>query len=275
MLVTVKDANGALIGSLNKSDFTVFDNGVQQDITLFERQTEQPLSVALMVDTSGSVGIQWQYEVNSVSKFLRGLIVDGDGDDAVALYGFNSDVTLIKDFSRRFVELERRLRQIMPAGGTSLYDGIHFAARGLEDRRGRHVIVVVTDGGDTTSRYDYHHALEAAQHADVVMYPVVVIPITNDAGRNTGGEHALATLAAGTGGRVFTPSIGAELDRAFTDILRELRTQYLVGYYPKDVPPTKDRFHSLKVNVTGRNLRVITRSGYYGEFDGSPKTSGR
>ena len=98
---------------------------------------------------------------------------------------------------------------------------------------------------------------------------MLVVPITNDAGRNIGGENALTTLAAGTGGRVFTPSLGAQLDRAFDDILRELRTQYLVGFYPKDVPPSKDRFHTLKVTVqstlANRGLRVSTRSGYYGE----------
>ncbi len=99
------------------------------------------------------------------------------------------------------------------------------------------------------------------------MYPVVVIPISNSAGRNTGGENALTTLAAGTGGRVFRPSSAAELDTAFADILRELRTQYLIGFYPKDVPPTKDRFHLLKVTIGNRNLRVITRSGYYGDSD--------
>jgi Ca-activated chloride channel family protein len=105
--------------------------------------------------------------------------------------------------------------------------------------------------------------------ADSVIYPILVVPITNDAGRNVGGENALTSFAAGTGGRVFTPANAAELDRAFADILRELRTQYLIGYYPKDVPLTKERFHTLKVNVTDRNLRVITRSGYYGDFDDS------
>ena len=135
--------------------------------------------------------------------------------------------------------------------------------------------MLVTDGGDTTSSKDYHQALEAAQLADTILYPVLVIPITNDAGRNVGGENALTTLAAGTGGRVFTPSLGAQLDRAFDDILRELRTQYLIGFYPKDVPPTKDRFHTLRVNlqnnIANRGLRLSTRSGYYGEAnDGRP-----
>ncbi len=135
-------------------------------------------------------------------------------------------------------------------------------------------MVIVTDGGDTTSSKDFHQALEAAQRADAVIYPIVVIPITNDAGRNVGGENALTSFGLGTGGRVFTPSSARELDRAFAEILRDLRTQYLIGYYPKDLPPTKDRFHNLKVAVPQANLRVQTRSGYYEDSDASTR-SGR
>jgi Ca-activated chloride channel family protein len=275
MLATVKDANGQLIGSLNKSDFSVYDNGVRQEIAVFDRQTEQPLSVAVLVDSSASTGIELRYELDSVSKFLKALLAEGNPQDTAALYSFNWQVTQLSRFTRRFETLDGRLKQLKPDGGTSLYDAIFLASRDLELRDGRHVMVVVTDGGDTTSVKDFHHALEAAQIADVVMYPVLVMPITNDAGRNIGGENALTTLSAGTGGRVFTPSASAELDRAFSDILRELRTQYLIGYYPKDVPPTKDRFHILKVNVQGRNLRVLTRSGYYGESYESTKGLGR
>jgi len=268
-LVTVKDSNGQLIGSLNKSDFAVSDNGVPQNIALFERQTEQPLSVAMLVDTSASTGIELRYELDSVSKFFKALILEGNPDDTAALYSFNWQVTLLRGYTRRFASLDQSLKQLKSEGGTSMYDAIYLASRELELRPGRHVMVLVTDGGDTTSNKDFHQALEAAQLADTVLYPILVVPITNDAGRNIGGENALTTLAAGTGGRVFTPSVGAQLDTAFADILRELRTQYLIGYYPKDVPLTKDRFHLLKVNVTGRNLRVITRSGYYGDFDES------
>ena len=273
-LVTVKDASGQLIGSLDKKDFAIFDNGVKQDIALFERQTEQPLSVAMLVDTSGSVGIELKYEIESVSKFIKALLVEGDNEDAVSLFTFNWQVTQVTNYTRSYARLDQRLRQIRAEGGTSLYDALSVVSPTLESRQGRHVIVLVTDGGDTTSRRDFHQALEAAQLADAVMYPILVVPIKNEAGRNIGGEHALINLAAGTGGRVFTPTIG-ELDRAFTDILRDLRTQYLIGFYPKDVAPTKDRFHSLKVNVQGRNLRVLARSGYYGEFEGSPKGAGR
>jgi Ca-activated chloride channel family protein len=273
MLVTVKDAAGQLVGSLNKSDFAVYDNGVKQDIAVFDRQTEQPLSVAMMVDTSASTGIEMRYELDSVSRFLKVLLGEGNPDDTVALYSFNSDVTLHDGFTRRFARVDQLLKQLKSQGGTSLYDAIFLASHDLEYRNGRHVMVLVTDGGDTTSTVDYHQALESAQLADTVLYPVLVVPITNDAGRNVGGENALTTLAAGTGGRVFTPTLGAQLDGAFDDILHELRTQYLIGFYPKDVPPSKDRFHTLKVTVPGalsgalanRGLRVSTRSGYYGE----------
>ncbi len=275
MLITVKDASGQLIGSLNKNDFTIYDNGVPQDIAVFERQTEQPLSIALLVDTSASTGIQLHYELDSASKFLRALLGEGNSDDTAALYSFNWRVNLHTSFTRRYARLDQQLKLLRSEGGTSLYDAIYLASRDLESREGRHVMVVVTDGGDTTSVKDYHQALESAQRADTVMYPILVVPITNDAGRNTGGEHALTTLAAGTGGRVFLPSDNAELDRAFADILRELRTQYMVGYYPKNIPLTKDRFHILKVNLKDRNLRVNTRAGYYGEFDESVKGPGR
>ena len=275
MLVTVKDANGQLIGSLGKNDFTVFDNGVKQDIAVFERQTEQPLSVALLVDTSGSTGIELRYELDSVSKFLKALLGEGNPEDTIALYSFNWQVNLLSSYTRRFARVDQQLKLLKSEGGTSLYDAIYLASQELENREGRHIMVIVTDGGDTTSVKDFHQALDAAQLADTLIYPVLVVPITNNAGRNVGGENALTTLAAGTGGRVFLPTLGAELDRAFSDILRELRTQYLIGFYPRDVPLTKDRFHTLKLNVQGRNLRVITRSGYYGESSGPGNGAGR
>ena len=275
LLATVKNSAGALIGSLNKNDFAVYDNGVKQDVSVFERQTEQPLSVAVLVDTSASTGIELKYELDSVARFARALIREGNPDDAAALYSFNWQVTLLSSYTRRIVRLEQHLKQLKSEGGTSLYDAIYLASGDLEGREGRHVMVVVTDGGDTTSSKDFHAALDAAQRADTILYPVLVVPIRNEAGRNVGGENALTTLAAGTGGRVFLPTIGAELDGAFSDILRELRTQYLIGYYPKDLPPSKDRFHKVQVKVSSPNLRVLTRSGYYGEFEDSTRIQGR
>ncbi|HXP87926.1 MAG TPA: VWA domain-containing protein [Bryobacteraceae bacterium] len=265
LLVNVKDSRGELIGGLDAKNFRVFDSGVPQDISVFERQTALPLSVSVLVDASGSTLIKLRYETTSVEKFLRALTNEGNPADAAALYSFNYDVTLLTNFTRRQSRLSSALRQLKPDGGTSLYDALYLAARDLERRQGRHVVVVVTDGGDTTSSKKFRDALEAAHLADVVVYPVLVVPITNDAGRNIGGEHALETIAEGTGGRVFTPAVGAELDAAFTQILRDLRTQYLVGYYPRNLPADTARFHTVRVEMDRKDLRPSTRSGYYGD----------
>ncbi|HLJ17581.1 MAG TPA: VWA domain-containing protein [Bryobacteraceae bacterium] len=269
VLATVKDEHGQPVTGLRKSDFHIADNGVPQDIAIFEPRTEQPLSVSVLIDTSGSTGIELKYETDSVARFFRELVREGNPDDAAALYTFNWEVWQVNNFTRNIPRLEQRLKQLHSDGGTSLYDALYLAARDLEDREGRHVVIVVTDGGDTTSSKDYRAALRSCHNADVVLYPILVIPIRNDAGRNTGGENALTTLAQGTGGHVFAPSLGPQLDRAFGDILRELRTQYFLGYYPKNLPYTKELFHQIRVTVDHPGLRVVTRTGYYGEAEES------
>jgi Ca-activated chloride channel family protein len=266
LLVTVKNAAGDLVGLLNRADFTVQDDGVAQDIAVFEHQTAQPLSVTLLIDTSASTAKDLRYETASIAKFLGALVQEGNPDDAVSLYTFNWQVTLLNSFTRRTGRIEESLKTLHPEGGTSLYDAVYLSSRELRDRDGRHVIVAVSDGGDTTSSKKYPDAVDAAQKADAVFYPIVVVPITNDAGRNTGGEHALETLAASTGGRAFYPSVGASLDRAFAEILRDLRTQYLIGYYPRGGVAGDAHFHTVRVQLPGRrDLRVSTRTGYYGE----------
>ena len=276
IVATVKNPAGHLVGSLSKEDFTVLDNGVPQQIALFERHTEQPLSVSLMIDTSGSTAKDLKYEVESITKFLHALFSEGNPQDAASLYSFNYQVVKHNHFGRSSQSMEHSLRSLKGEAGTSMYDAIYLTAKDLENRDGRHVMVIVTDGGDTTSSMDFHAALEAAQLSDSVIYPILVVPIANDAGRNVGGENALTTLAAGTGGRVFAPTLGAQLDGAFMDLIQELRTQYLLAYYPKDVPLTKNRFHRLEVRVRNPQLRALARNGYYGEADNdSGRSSGK
>lgn len=267
VLVTVKDRQGAPALGLSKQNFRIYDNGADQEIAVFERHTEQPLSVAILLDTSGSTGKELKYETDSVIRFSRALFGEGNPDDRAALYSFNWEVVQRTAFTRSAQQIDKNLRGLKGEGGTSMYDALSFAARDIEEREGRHVMIVVTDGGDTTSSNTFHQALEKVQLADAVIYPILVMPITNDVGRNIGGENALTAFAEGTGGHVFAPSIGSQLDEAFAQILRELRTQYLIGFYPKNVPKTKDRFHKLKVTVDQPGLRVQTRSGYYGESE--------
>jgi len=268
VLATVKDASGAPVGSLEKGDFEVRDNGVPQEIAVFERQTEQPLSVAVMIDDSASTAIDLKYETESVTRFVKALVRSGNPGDAASLYSFNWEVVQETGFTRDPATIGKRLRELRNSGGTAMYDAILLASRDIQDRQGRKVLIIVTDGGDTVSHASFERAAEAAQLADAVIFPVLVVPISNNAGRNIGGENALTTLAERTGGRVFQPTIGKEMDQAFDGILRDLRTQYLLGFYPKNVPPTKERFHTLTVTGTASAnpaWQISARSGYYGE----------
>jgi Ca-activated chloride channel family protein len=265
VLATVKDRAGALVGSLTKEDFSIGDNGAPQQISVFEPQTDQPLSVALLIDNSGSTAKDLKYEVDSVDRFVKALVREGNPEDAVALYSFNWEIVRHNNFTRNLASIDKSLRALHGEAGTALYDAILLAARDIQDRSGRKILVVVTDGGDTVSRADFNRATEAAQLADAVIYPILVVPITNQAGRNVGGENALTTFALRTGGRVFAPTLGTPMDQAFDQILRDLRTQYLLGYYPRDTPLTTDRFHAIQVTVRNPELHAIARSGYYGE----------
>jgi len=272
VIATVKNNSGDLVGNLGKADFQVFDRGIPQEIAVFDRTTEQPLSVALLIDNSGSTAIELKYEAESANKFLKALFNSGNSNDAVQLYTFNDEVRLERRWTRNYQSLEKILKAMKGDAGSSIYDAIHYASQELELREGRKVIVIVTDGGDTTSATSLHKALFEAQLADAVIYPVVVMPITNPAGRNTGGEHSLIFMAEGTGGRTFFPTVGVELDRAFADIITELRTQYLLGFYPRDVPLTKDPFHALTVKVKPPGLRVSARNGYYGDSESDARS---
>jgi Ca-activated chloride channel homolog len=267
VIATVKTPGGALVGSLAKDDFEIYDNGVPQEIAYFQRQTDQPLSVALMVDVSGSTAKDLTYEIESGGKFMRALLAEGNPEDRAALYTFDDQVRQEQGFTHNYAALIAALKKIRGTAGTSLYDAICLVSKELEPRQGRKVIVVVSDGGETTSHWGSHDALRAAQLADAVVYPVVVLPITSDAGRNRGGEAFLTYIAQGTGGRPFFPERNAQLDKAFLEIIADLRTEYSLGFYPRNVPLTSDKWHKLEVREKSGKLRVFARNGYYGESE--------
>ena len=219
----------------------------------------------MLIDTSGSTLKDVREEVTSIEKFFKALLGSGNVRDAASVYSFNYQVTLLQDFTRTAGGSQRRSAE--PAirwAALRCIDAIVLSSERMTNREGRHVVVIVTDGGDTTSKYRYKDAIHEAHLADAVMYPIVVVPISNDAGRNVGGENALAQVAKDTGGRTFYPSLGAPLDQAFADILRDLRRQYLLGYYPRDLPPDAPDFHPVRVEMARPDLRPSTRAGYYG-----------
>lgn len=265
MLVTARNEMGQLVGGLSRDEFRITDNGVPQQLAVFERQSTQPLSISLLVDRSGSTLKERSYEENALEKFMRALISEGNSGDTVSLYSFNYDVTLHADFTRKLDRLSRELRSMPSGGSTSMYDALYLASHAFERRDGRHVVVVITDGGDTSSKVDFQKALEALQGANAVLYAVLVVPVKGDAGRNLRGENALITLTQWTGGRVFFPTLGESLNAAFADILTDLRTQYSLGYYPRNIPLTKERFHRVTVEVTRPRHTVSARNGYFAD----------
>jgi len=265
ILATVRDAGGALAGGLERADFRVTDNDVQQAIAVFERQSAQPLSVAVLIDRSRSTQRERAYELTAMRRFFQALIREGNAEDAAALISFNYEVVLQAGFTRQLDRLERAIRRLKSEGATALYDAMYLASRELERRGGRRVAVVVSDGADTISRATFHEALEALHGADAVLYAILLVPVKGEAGRNLRGENALIQFATGTGGRMFYPAAPAALDAAFEEILRDLRTQYLIGYYPKSVPPSKERFHRVRVTVAKPGYTVSARTGYYAD----------
>ncbi len=265
-VATVKDSSGNLVGALQKEQFQIWDSGVRQEIAAFERSTELPLSVAILIDASGSTAKDLPLEIESVKRFTRALFAEGNTKDTASLYAFNYETRQLVGFTRRQSRIDNALKKLKGEAGTSVYDAIHFASKDLDDRKGRKVIIVVTDGGDTTSAYQFRHALQSAQRADTVIYPIVIQPIRNNAGRNIGGENALTSLAFQTGGRTLAATLGKDLDRAFTEILSDLRTQYLFAWYPRNLPKSNTPFHQIRIEIIDpalHNLQVFTRSGYY------------
>jgi Ca-activated chloride channel family protein len=226
--------------------------------------------VAVLLDISGSTAKEMKYQTDAVTRFVRTLFGEGNPEDRAALYTFNWQVSQEVDYTRSVGQFADKMRRLKAEAGTSLYDAILLASQELGEREGRHVLVVVTDGGDTVSATSFQKAMQAVHAADAILYPILTVPIASDAGRNVGGENALTTMAESTGGRLFSPGING-LDQAFSDILKDLRTQYLIGFYPRGVPLTKNPFHRVEVKVQRLGLRVVSRTGYYGDAEPSRK----
>jgi len=262
VFATVTDAHGAPIANLTKDDFRVLEDGVPQTISVFDRESELPLSIALAVDTSESTRRDLDLEVASAKKFVHSVVRPVD---RLAVFQITENVDRVIGFTSDLKWIDRGIDNLRVGAGTSLYDAIYLAADELMDREGRKVLVLITDGGDTTSRAGYASALRRAQQSEAIVYSIIVVPIANDAGRNTGGEHALIQISKDTGGKYYYAETLNQLDEAFRQISLELRTQYLIAYYPNrkvaDSP-----FRRIEVQVTKKDsdgVQVRHRAGYY------------
>lgn len=256
ILANVTDAKGEPVIGLAQSAFQLFEEGVEQKIVRFEPQTNRPLDLALMVDTSGSAVIELKIERDAALHFVQEVVRPGD---RLAVFSFTSDVIQLCNFSDDPRLLEAAVRRVDPGAdmGTSLYDAVVLGSQSVK-RQGadrRRALVIITDAGETTSYWKFDDARRAAVASDALLYTVVVRPMKSDAGWNTAGEHAIETITDSTGGAMFYPTDLSELTGIFDQINRELRTQYLLGYYPTPTPPAGSSRHvAVKVN-TGDKVR--------------------
>jgi len=263
VFTNVTDATGAIVGGLTKSDFKVTEDGRPQEIAVFERESELPLDLVLAIDTSGSVHKDLPLEQDAARKFVHALL---RGQDQISLFEFSTEVRQVVP-SR----IDRGLGNLRGGPATALYDAIFMASEKLAGqsvagKSARKVLVLVTDGGDTANTVTYAQALEQALRGEVMVYSIIDVPIAASAGRDTGGEHALITLAEQTGGKYFYANEGG-LDKAFAQVSEDLRTQYLIGYYPSKQPPGMD-FHRIRVTVpraAAAAFDIRYRTGYYAD----------
>jgi len=263
LFVTVTDDRGAPIANLKKENFQVSEDGHEQKIAVFDRESAVPLSIVLAVDTSLSTRKDLPLELASARRFVHAILRPVD---ALSVYEFSEIVDEAVPFTSDLKRIDRGIDRIHLGAATALYDAVFLGSRALESRQGRKVMVVITDGGDTVSKMDYKDALRGAEEAEAIVYSIIIVPIEVSAGRDTGGEHALIQLSTDTGGKYFYASSLPQLDDAFRQISDELRTQYLLAYYPAQRYSESD-FRKVQVTVSGANasapFRVRHRAGYY------------
>ena len=259
ILASVTDAKGEPVIGLGQNAFQLFEEGVEQKIVRFEPQTNRPLDLALMVDTSGSAAIELKIERDAAAHFVDEVVRPGD---RLAVFSFTSDVIQLSNFSDDPKVLEAAVRRVDLGAdmGTSLYDAVVLGSQSVR-RQGadrRRAVVIITDAGETTSISKFDDARRAAIVSDTLLYTVVVRPMKSNGGWNTAGEHAIETITDSTGGAMYYPTDLSELTGIFDRINQELRTQYLLGYYPNPTPPPGSSRHvEVKVN-TGDNVRSRT-----------------
>ena len=263
VFVNVTDKNGALVGGLTREDFKITEDDRVQQIAVFERQSELPLNLTLAIDTSGSVRKDLPEEADAARRFAHTILRT---QDQMNLLQFATEVREISPFTNKLSQIDRGLGQLRPDYATALYDAIYLGAEKLGKREGRKVLILVSDGGDTVQNTTYAQALEQALRNEVMIYCLIDVPIEASAGRDLGGEHALITLAEQTGGKSFYVSDGG-LDKAYAQVSEDLRTQYLLGYYPKNQEPGKN-FHRVEVLVpraAAQYFNISHRTGYYAD----------
>lgn len=261
VFVNVTDQNGAVVGGLTKDDFAVSEDGRPQQIALFERQSALPLSITLAIDTSGSVKKDMSEEAAAARRFAHAILRP---QDRMSVIEFATNVHVLAPFTNNLSRIDHALGDLHSDWATALYDAICQGSAALGGKQGRKVLVVISDGDDTVQNSTYGQALAAALRNEVMIYSLIDVPIAASAGRDTGGEHALITMAEQTGGKHYYVNAGG-LDAAFKQVSDDLRTEYLIGYYPQHQLQGTD-FHRISVTIpraAPHEFQILNRTGYY------------
>jgi len=262
LLFTVTDKKGRFITDLTKDDFEVVEGKRRQTISDFAAESDLPLRLGILIDTSNSIRERFKFEQEAAGQFIDSVM--RTNLDKALVVSFDTSAELVSDLINDTDKLTAAIRDLRPGGGTALYDAIYFACRDKlsQDQpkyKFRRAIVIVSDGDDNQSRYTRDQALEMAQKADVVIYAIS----TNITRIETDGDKVLRYFAQETGGRAFFPFKVEDLDQSFENIANELRHQYSISYRPEPLK-TDGLFHPIDVRVRERkNVLVNVRRGYY------------
>jgi Ca-activated chloride channel family protein len=262
MLFTVSDKKGRFVTDLAKEDFEVFESKKSQSILEFASETDLPLRLAILVDTSNSIRERFRFQQEAATGFITGTV--RPRHDKALVVSFDTAAELVADLTDSVADLEKAVMGLRPGGGTSMYDAIYFAARDklMQDQplyKFRRAMVILSDGEDNQSRYTRDQALEMAQKADVTVYTIS----TNITRIETEGDKVLRYFAAETGGQAFFPFKASDLNQSFENIANELRHQYNIFYRPEPLK-TDGLYHSVDIRIRARkDLVVRARKGYY------------
>jgi Ca-activated chloride channel family protein len=268
--LNVVDAHGAPVGGFEKQDFQLFEDGKPQTISVFEREASSPLSIVLAIDSSETVLTSDRLEKQAAKHFVNAILRPQDELD---LMDFADTVREIVPFTNQPKRIEQGLGELEHGDETALYNAVFLASQRLastsEAANRRRVLVVISDGGDSIHGGEkYEQAIEEAQRAAAIIYTIIIVPIAADAGRNTGGEHALIQMCEDTGGKYYYVVDPSDLEPAFRHISDDLRTQYMLGYYAPHGTGDSS-FRRIKVKLTdgaGRDaLSLRYRTGYFAD----------
>jgi VWFA-related protein len=271
ILFAVSDKRGRFITNLTKDDFEVFEGKAKQTIAEFTAESDLPLRLAVLIDTSNSIRDRFRFQQEAALEFLRQVMRPVD---RAMVVGFDTEASMVTDLTGDMNQLERSVRNLRPGGGTSLYDAIFFACRDklAKDQpwhKYRRAMIILSDGDDNQSRYSRDQALEMAHKADVVVYSIS----TNITRVQSDGDKVLNYFAVETGGITFFPFKVEDLTQHFENIANELRHQYNIFYSPQ--PLRMDgKYHEVQVRTKNlKNMVVRARKGYYATLGPQPPSS--